>query len=425
MKKNLKSKSKPRKLKKRAIHILPYLLAFLLVFTGLIIFRSFKPTSPLSINQVGDTNGKATLSLSPATITTDKDADKTITVSVDSGADYTVLVDIELSYDPALIGTPVVTQGDILTTPLQEATVSNGKIKFKYGAGPPLPEEIGGVKGTFAVATIKIHPPVDGTSSISVLDTTKISLLDGVTGQPIEGNMLKTANNVSVVVGNGGASAAASAVASAIASSVASAEPSTSTSPQKPAKPTGLRSNCFDDGNKITLRWDSVSGVSSYKVRMDQKDGDNDISANDIKGTEYNAGIKQDQKYSWWVHSVKDGVDSEEAKINEVICNKPTSTATPTPSPTATPKPTIKATPKPTVKPTVKPTATPKISQTTPTPTPNIQITNPSPLAAGSLNDIFGEDPNKTPAPTSKPSFLQKVSLGWQAIFLKLAEIFK
>jgi len=425
VKKKIK-RSKPTK--KNQANTKLFVIALIVLGLGISLFKFFSPTPTVpDINVIGDVNGKADLVLSPAASTIDPGVETTYSLTVETVLDRVILTNIELLYDEAMFETPVVTAGTVMTTVFEPISVAAGKIKFSFGAGlPEEPGQLTGGVGSTLLATIKLTAKASGTTTLSIGDQSVIRVMDITTNALFPNNMLRSATNASIVVTGTSttASAPASAPASAEPSIAASANPSTPAEPQKPAKPTGLRSNCFDDGNKITLRWDAVAGVNSYKVRMDLLSGSPDISVDNITRTEYEAGIKQDQKYSWWVHSVKDGVDSEEVKINEVICNKPTSTTTPTPSPTATPKPTIKATPKPTVKPTTKATATPKISQTTPTPTPNIQITNPSPLAAGSLNDIFGEDPNKTPAPTSKPSFLQKISLGWQAIFIKLAEIF-
>lgn len=189
-----------------------------------------------------------------------------------------------------------------------------------------------------------------------------------------------------------------------------SVAPSTPASPEKPAKPTGLRSNCYDNGNKITLRWDSVSGVDSYKVRMDQKDGNDDKSNDGVQVAEYNYTVVAGQKYAWWVHSVKAGVDSEEAKINEVVCEKsniPTTTPTPTTTPVA-----------------AKATATPRASTATKaSPTPSASSTTQYIVKqnTGSLNDIFANPEAVTESLEEESA--TKLTF-WQKLVKWLTEIF-
>lgn len=413
-KKTFKKTPKTKKVlhKKKPNYLFVYLFLAGLLVLGTVIYILIPKPQKSDIFVVGTDTGTVTLSLTPTTLNITPNTESTITLSIDAGTSHATTAQVEIDYDASKLGTPTITQGDYFSLVLSPVSVDNSKIKFTYSIAEI---NVDGAKtGSGTLATIKIKPTVVGTSTLTFTEGTLISTTESQT------NSLKSVVNAAITVSENTTNP--STPASADPSTPASADPSSPSTPQKPAKPTGLRSNCFDGGNKITLRWDAVSGVTSYKVRMDLKDGSPDISVDNITKTEYEAGIKPDGKYSWWVHSVKDGIDSEEAKVGEVVCPKPVSTPTPTPTPTptATPKPTIKPTPKP----TIKPTPTPKVSVSTPTPKPNIQITNPSPLAVGSLNDIFGEDPNKTPSPTYKPNILEKISLGWQAIFLKLAEIF-
>ena len=135
MKKTIKSKVKNHK--KNSYNFLAYLIGILVIFLGLLVFNKSTPTITPTINQVGVANGKATLTLSPATVTMEPNVDQTITLTVDSGEEYTVVSNIKLSYDPAILGTPVVTQGDVFTSALKDTVVADGKINLDYGASIP------------------------------------------------------------------------------------------------------------------------------------------------------------------------------------------------------------------------------------------------------------------------------------------------
>ncbi len=371
------------------------------IFTALYYLIPKKQSTEIFV--VGSESGTVDLTITPSTVQTLPNVVSTFTISIDAGLSHATSAEVEIDYDSDKIGIPIITKGDYFPVVVTEATTDNNKIKFTFSTEDATDSA---KTGAGILATIKINPTVVGTSTLSFTENTQISTTESQT------NSLKTVTNAAVTITS----------ASADPSAPASTAPTSSPAPQKPAKPTGLRSNCYDGGTKITLRWDSVAGASSYKVRMDQKDGNSDISVDNITKNEYEAGIKPDQKYSWWVHSSKNGVDSEEAKINEVVCAKPASS--PTPTPTATPKAAMKAT----AKATPKPTSTPKSNATT-TPKPfsiNTNSVTPSPSAIGSLNDIFGEKPEEDVSNSSiETGLFAKIALGWQAIFLKLVELFK
>jgi len=356
-----------------------------------VAFWYFKPaTAPIGINYIGETTGATTLTLSPGAVSLNPNSESTLTLSINTGDVHVTGAQVELIYDPLKLGTPVVTPGDFLPNVLSAVKVGSGKITFTFAAPP----SSGGKTGTGTLATLKIKPSVVGNSSLTFGDTSAVYALGS------QANQLKLASDATITV--------------------------TAPDPEKPAKPTGLRSNCLDNGNKITLRWDSVSGAGSYKLRMNQIDSDDgDKSTDGITSTEYQYSIVPGQKYSWWVHTTKNGVDSEEAKIDEVICTKPAASSTPTPTPT--PKPTVKPTPKPTTKPSVKPSpSTIHDPQSTISPNASI-IPVENTKSIGSLNDIF-KDKNavtNTSKSSSKPGFFQMLGLGWQAIFSQLAQIFK
>jgi len=404
-----------------------------LIFVGIIIVITLGVLSylknlysspfyaPLDINQVGVSNGVVDLTLTPSTNQVEAGGELVLTLSISPGSYKVGDVTVELTYDESKVGTPVLTQGSYLTDKMGTPTVAGGKINFEYVAPTS-----GLSSGNGTIATIKLFPTGSGTTTLAFTDKTEVVVVDPATGSTIASNMLKSATGATLTIGTTAASAEPSTPASAEPSSTASVAPSIAASvapsatTQKPNKPTGLRHNCYDGGNKVTLRWDAVAGADSYKLRLDQKDGTGDKSVDGIKVTEGDTAIIPDQKYAWWVHSSKDGIDSEEARIDEIVCVK-TTTTTPTPTPTNTP------TPKPTLKPSTKPTTTPKASLKPSSSPVTSMISIPSPTTIGSLNDIFADQDqlNSSPEPTSKPGFLKMIALGWQAILEKIVEIFE
>jgi hypothetical protein len=275
---------------------------------------------PVGINLIGSESGTVSLSFTPNPLIMTVGASSPLLLNINAGASHVTAVQVELSYDESKLGTPTVVLSQFLPSVITPLQVGGGKISFTVGtpAGPD------GVTAGGTLATITFNPILVGNANLSFTDKTEAWVVESTT------NALKSAGTGALQVIASPASPSPSALASASPSPSAAASvtpnaspsvaPSTPANPEKPAKPTGLRSNCYDNGNKITLRWDSVTSVDSYKVRMDQKDGSDDKSNDGIKTTEYNYTVIAGQKYSWWVHSVKAGVDSEETKINEVVC---------------------------------------------------------------------------------------------------------
>lgn len=417
------TKPKARMNKKHnSLNLLRPLIVLAVITLGVVAYYSWPRPAQLSINLVGDASGTVTLALTPATTTIEPNTEATFTLTADAGTSHITTAQVELTFDSSKVGTPTVTLSSAYPIVLVDTKVENGKISFTIGA----PTSSGGITGTSNLATIKIKPTVIGDSTLNFTEQTTIIVAERTVNY---GNDLKSADGATVTVAAAAASpssassadpsTAASADPSSAASPSIAASPSPTVTPQKPDKPTGLRHNCFDGGNKITLRWDAVSGVSSYKVRMDQKDGSNDKSTDGVSRTEYDYNILSDQKYSWWVHSTKDGVDSEEAKIDEVVCPK-TSTSTLAASPTL--KPTVK----PTVKATAKPATSPQASLKPASTNPSLMPLS-SPKGLGSLNDVFtdqGAVENSSES-TTKPGFFAQIALGWKAIFEGLAKLFQ
>ncbi len=406
-----------------------------------------------TINQVGVAEGRVNLTLSPASITMSPNSEQILTLSIDAGADYATLAQIELNYDPAKIGTPIVTQGDFLTSSIGSTKVQNGKITFTFITALPENGEQAGKKGSGTLATIKITPPIDGESSITFGDNSLVIITDATSLTSISSNMLKSANNATIKVGSGNAavesanpspSLSPDPSASPIASPVQSPSPSPAASPaddsnanntnedsaSKPSAPTNLKYNCYDSGNKITLRWDTVTGITNYELSLDQITGDQDVTKT-VSGREIDLSVTPNTKYNWSVVSVNGGIKSDKSSISDISCSgSNSSNNNPSPSPS------LVAAASPTIKPTAKPNAITKAVQSlikpkspSPTPAPTISSTNeyialnPTPTP-GSLADVF-KSPTPTPSPRSdvaKPSFFAKIFLGWQALFFRLVE---
>lgn len=375
------------------------------IILGVIIWYTIPKQSNLSINQIIEETGKVELRLDPDTRTISPNTELSLNLQASTEASKIIGNQIEITYSPGC-GTPTVVQGSHFTNTLASPKIENGKINFTYVAPP----ESGGITGhAISIATIKIKPNSVGICDLNFTENNLVTIADSTR------NEVRSLTNSRITIAVANPSDSASSIPSAIPS----------TTPQKPNKPTGLRSNCFDNGTKITLRWDAVSGATSYKVRLDQKDGAADKSTDNLTKTEHNYDLIPDQKYSWWVHATRNGVDSEEARIAEVVCAKSnTSSPTPSPSPKSTPKPTLKPTPKPTPKPTTKASTAPSATPPQLSPLPST-IANSS-VTSGSLNDIFRdiEEVKDQPQTVSDLNLFQKIARGWQAIINALSNIF-
>jgi len=421
--------AKTKILKKASYSITTLSTIFITVaILGAIVWYVKSQVSVGPIFEVGQSSGVATLSLSPSNLTLTPNTETSLTLSISGGDKHLTGAQIELTYDASIVGTPTVTLTDYFPITLSGVKVESGKIKFTVGAAT----DSGGKTGDGNLATIKFTPVKTGSTNINFTDKTLITATE-----ISNSNALRSADNATITVSavEASPSPSASTVTSPSLSSSINASPSTSpllspspspspspsNNAEKLAKPTGLRSNCYNNGTRITLRWDEVTNATSYKLRLDQKDGSNDKSVDGITKTEYDFDLQANQNYSWWVHATKDGIDSEEAKIDTVKCEGSSSNSS---TPTPTPKPTIKATATP--KPTPRVSSTPKATSSsapTSSATPSL-----FPIASSSsLSDIFTQ-PSASPkgnATTSKPGFFKMITLGWQAILEKLADMFK
>lgn len=397
---------------KQPLYLKPLLILGAIIVGTMIWYARPRPV-PIGINLIGSESGTVSLSFTPNPLIMTSGASSPLLLNINAGASHVTAVQVELSYDESKLGTPTVVLSQFLPSVIVPLQVGGGKISFTVGTPPGSDGATAG--GT--LATITFNPILVGDATLSFTDKTEAWVIESET------NALKSASTGALQVIASPASPSPSALASASPSPSPSAAasvdpsaspsvaPSTSATPEKPAKPTGLRSNCYDNGNKITLRWDSVSEADSYNVRLDQKDGSNDKSNDGIKSTEYNYEVTAGQKYSWWVHSVKSGVESEEARINEVVCERSNTAAT-TPTSTATPA---------TAKATATPRATTTTTKATATPTASSTTQYVVKQNTGSLNDIFA-DPDAV-AETEEGESETKLTF-WQKLVNWLSNIF-
>ena len=410
--------------------------------------RTKNTIAPLQIAEITNANGSVNLSLNAAKNTLATQEETIITLKFDAPTTPINVASVEISYNPDLLTISNVTKGEKFVTELVPASTNNGKITFTYGVAVAANA---GQTGQGTIATFTAKAKALGTANISLIDTTQV-LVSGVST-----NALREITNTTLTVTDPNASTTTSpstntnsspSTSPSLEPSVSpstdpSTDPSTtpSTSPttsptsspvvNKPASPTNLRYNCYSNGTRITLRWDEVSGATSYSLTLDQKDGDNDQTTTSTRA-EKDLDIKSNTIYTWKVAATKDSVSGDSATVADIKCSGDSTSATPTPSPTPSPTPT--PTPAPTKKSlsqTVSNIFKPK--SPSPTPSPSLKST-PVPLASfvpsspisspGSLADIFAS-PTTADEPIEgrdSTSFIAKIFIGWQALFIKLVE---
>lgn len=169
----------------------------------------------------------------------------------------------------------------------------------------------------------------------------------------------------------------------------------------KPPTPSNTRYTCSPDGTSVKLAWDSVDNVESYKVRLDDKKG-NVVNHDNIRDTQKVLSITPNTSYSWWMHSHKNGYDSNQTASIDFSCQ---AAATP-----ATPPKSIST---PVVRPTIAPTATPKPTAT-PTPTPSATH-----ITSQQIDPPDAQIVDEAPLTTtiSKPSLISRFFSWLQSIF--------
>lgn len=403
--------------------------------------RTKNTVTPLQIAEITNANGSVNLSLIAAKNTLAPQEETIITLKFDAPTTPINVASVDISYNPDLLTISNVTKGEKFVTELTPASTSNGKLTFTYGVAVAANA---GQTGQGTVATFTAKAKTIGSANLTFNDTTQV-LVNGASS-----NALREITNTTLTIADPNASTTTSPSTdtssspstnpslepSASPSTNPSTDPSTSpsTSPtsspvvNKPASPTNLRYNCYSNGTRITLRWDEVSGATSYTLSLDQKDGDNDQNTTSTRA-EKDLDIKSNTTYTWKIAANKEGVSGDSATVADIKCSGDNTSATPTPSPTPTPTPT--PTPAPTKK-SLSQTVSNIFKPKSPSPSPSLK-SSPVPLASfvpsspisspGSLADIFA-------SPSTEPSregadnigFISKIFIGWQALFIKLVE---
>lgn len=468
-----KSISRSKKPKNHSKQIYLALLSVILVALTLTLINLFRP-QPLQIAEI-NSSGSVILSLDPASLHLTPNSTTTVTLNYNSPTDPLSAVQVELSYDPALLLPSDIIVDPAFPTSIIAPTIDNGKINFVVGI--PLQGSTGLI-GSGKVASFTLKALGVGTSSLAFTTNSIATTINQ------NQNMLKTINNIVVDIANttnptssispsstpspsvctqaagscynatgacvhytngcerselcqspirycnsGGKRSPSPSVSPSPSSSHVSPSPSSSTSSvSKPPAPTNLVYNCYNEGRRITLRWNSVNGADSYLVKL----GDQSSSPT---RNETDLDITPNTSYIWTVTALDNGVSSDTSRVDNIKCSGGSSTSvatTPSPTPTSTPTPT--PTPAPTKKSfsqTVSNIFKPK--SPSPTPSPSLK-SSPVPLASflpsspisspGSLADIFASPSTepKSSDVSDNTSFIAKIFIGWRALFIKLVE---
>ena len=361
----------------------PLVLLAIITLGTIIWYSSFWPT-PIDINLVGETNGTVLLSLTPATLTIEPNTESMLTLGINAGEGRVTGAQIEILYDSSKIGTPIITLGDFLANTLSSVKTDNNKITFTLGAAP----DSGGKIGSGTLATIKIKPPIIGSSTLKFGEMNVITIIGSQT------NMLKSATDVTITV------------ATALASSSPSLSPSPSPSTSSPSPLVTLRhdsSTC----SSLNFSWDRSDGAKGYIIDLaDNEQFSNKLSSENLPSTKTSytfTNLKPNTKYYARLSLTQIHDFPRYNTLKSIMTSTSCLASSTTPTPSA----------KPTVKPTTKPTIKPSPSiVSSPLSTPDLIPQDPDPV---SLSVI----------PNTQPNFFQKISLGWQAIFAKLVELFQ
>lgn len=437
MAKKLRSTKSKSKSKSRSNAKLYLVLIVIAVLLGVVYTFRPRPT-PIQIAEVTNAQGTVNLALIAEKSTLDPNESTLVTLRYDSPTEKLTAIEGEITFDPSVLTLSGAALSSDFPTQFVAPKIENGKLTFTAGVKV---EAGAGLTGQGSVLTFQAKGKAVGQSTISVGSSTQVLTTVATS------NTLREVTNVTLAVANpvvssepsadpstdpsAEPSVKASASPSVSPSTQASADPSTPAAPNKPNAPTNLRYNCYSNGTRITLRWDDVSGATNYKITLDQKDGDNDQNTTSTRA-EKDLDLKSNTTYSWKVAAVKNDVASDYTTVSDIKCNgdstSSSSTPTPTPSPTATPTPT--PTPKPNkVIQAIQNLVKPKSPSPTPTPVgsiapreQNVQLASPI-SSPGSLADVFASPvADDVVTPKDEPSFLRKIVLGWQAIFIRVIE---
>ena len=317
------------------------LILCLALAAGLIYFvRTFFVTTPPQVAVVGSPTGSVSLDLVTDTTNLALNQEASFTLSYNSLSEHLTGIQAEITYDPTRLSISNFSPSSSFPSVLQTAKVENGKISFAYG----VPLESGGLTGSGTVATFKAKALKVGSADLTFSSNTLTT-----TTEKTDNTLKSVSGSTLTITDPSGASSAPSSSptqslspsANPSSSPRASRSPSPSPSPSnqsviKPASPGNLRYNCYDNGNKITLRWDEVSGVGEYLLKMDADNNNYDVNET-VTGHEKELSIHANTKYSWTLNSRKSGVTSDEVKVEFTCSGSSNATATPTATPTPTP----------------------------------------------------------------------------------------
>lgn len=487
-------KSRHKKQQKSKKHFNNYILIALALALalGLIIYKSLLNPTPLQIAEIGSSTGTVTLKLESdkQTLTTGETAQ--VRLAYSAGNTHLTAVQTDLSFDTTLVELSSPSVDPSFPTAIISPKIENGKLSFALGT---VVSDDSGITGngnvlTFTLKALKPGSPTLNFSS-TTLATTKEENANALrsvqnlalsvsapnassTPNPSTTNPTpNSSSNTTVCTQVAGKCLDQSGKcasynngcvkANICANPITSCDKPTKSHPPSPSpsitsditptpssnikhsqsptsnpslvtinSPTNLRYNCYSNGTRITLRWDTVNNATSYTSTLTL----NSESTKQITSTrnETDVDINPNTTYTWKLTAIHNGVSSDPAEVGNIKCNSnttststpattatPTSTPAPTPAPTATPKPLTQAinnifkkspTPTPTPKPTM---VASQFGDNTPSPTPT-----PTP---GSLADIFASPtPNTTPTPSAQVNIITKIFLGWQALFIKIVE---
>lgn len=313
--------------------------------------KQIVPIVPPNIAQVGSNDGSVTLELVPATATIEKGAEKTFTLkaTVDDGKKLTG-IQVEITYNKAKIGTPVITQGDFLSNVISAAKTENGKITFVYGASLTS----GGVTGSGTVATIKVTPPDAGTSSLTFTENTEAYVVGRID------NALKSAGNASLTVEVPAASGSPAAFPSP------SPSPSVSPSPKAsdlPASRTTTLRTATVTCSSLAFSWDKIKDAKGYII---------DLADNQDFTAKNSSGTLGSDKENYAFTNLKNGTRYYVRITQTDIHDFPrytqlgpisTLASCPGSQPSVTPRASVKSSPKASVRPSVRPSPSSGVTQ--------------------------------------------------------------
>lgn len=396
-----------------------------LILGGFLLLR--QPSQQISINEVNNQEGSIVLALSPAALELAPNTESTLTLSIDTKGSRVSGVAVELDFEPNNLQVLEVNQGSFLANTLSSPKITGGQVAFTFAAPP----DSGGIEGTGTLATIKIKSSAES-ARLSFTTQTQAYAVEHPT------NWLKSASDANITVNSALPSASPSILPSPDPSSPAdSADPADSANPITYNK-TSLKLGGDPTCTNLSLAWDKVSNAPGYHVDISE-------SANftNYKSSGKLASSKSTHTFTGLTHNTRyyaritladipgfpQFSQAFEANTKNCSSNNTSGTSsTPTPDPTNAPAPTPSPTPSPS--PTPKSLVQKIISgfskSPSPKPSPSLQPApslappaSPSPFD-GSLNDIFTETPLNSIADSSEPGLLQKILLGWSAIFQRL-----